>query len=158
MLVNLSSDPNLPLYSDNQIKDRIADVQAALTATLIGAATTDKIANNAFKMAHDPSRLALPELYSKVCGAVFSEVGTGREIGPLRRDLQRFLVEGLATQALARSGAVQEDVRVLTWDILKRLGARFASATSQDEMTRLHLADTAAKIDRILKSVVTNIR
>ena len=80
-------------------------------------------------------------------GKVFSEVGSGRNIGPFRRDLQRFLVEGLTIQATAKPGQVQEDVRMLAWDNLKRLSDRLGKAKAKEDMTSMHLRDLKRRID-----------
>lgn len=158
VLLNLATDPNVGRYSDQPIKDAIAGSQMMVVSMMLSAATIDRVSNNAFKLTSDPNRFTLSELYGKMAGAVFSEVGTGRAIGPLRRDLQRFVIEALTTQALSRPGQLQEDARMIAWDTLVRLQKRYEAATSRDEMTAVHLRDMARRIDRSLKSVVTNIR
>ena len=155
ILMNLSSDPNRPSFSPAPIKDMIASLQMMGVSTLLSASTTDRVANNSFKWGDRPDKFTLSELYGKIAGKVFSEVGTGRTIGPLRRDLQRFTVEALIRQALARGGSVQEDVRMLAWDSLRRLRDRFAKASARDDMTAIHLRDTKMRIDRALKSIMT---
>lgn len=158
VLLNLATDPNSGRYSDQPIKDAIAGAQMTIVSMMLSSSTIDRVSNNAFKLASDPNRFTLSELYGKIAGAVFSEVGTGRAIGPLRRDLQRFVIEALTTQALSRPGQLQEDARMIAWDTLVRLQRRYEAATSSDEMTAMHLRDMARRIERALKSVVTNIR
>jgi hypothetical protein len=158
VLLNLSVDMNSPNFSDQPIKDVIANSQAMVVTMMLSSQTVDRVANNAFKLSRDPARFTLSELYGKIAGAVFSEVGTGRGIGPLRRDLQRFVVEALTVQALARPGQLQEDARMIAWDTLVRLQRRYEAAGSSDDLTAMHLRDMARRIDRSLKSVVTNIR
>lgn len=158
ILLNLSGDFSQDDYSDAPIKDLISSMQAAAIANLLSADTTARVANNAFKLNGRADKFTLAELYSTIVGKVFSEVGTGRTIGVLRRDLQRFTIEGLTMQALARPGQVQEDVRMLAWDNLRRLSARLAQAKSADDMTAMHMRDLKSRIDRALKSVVTSGR
>jgi hypothetical protein len=158
ILLNISPDYNRGIYDPGLIKDRIASLQFAVVSTLLSADTTDLVANNSFKLQNRQKNFTLADLYGQVVGKVFSEVGTGRAINPLRRDLQRFVVEGLITQALAPAGSVQEDVRMLASDILRRLRDRFGKATSQDPMTQVHLRDTFERIDKALKATVTLTR
>lgn len=158
VLLNLSTDPNSPTYSDQPIKDAIAGMQQMVVTVMLSASTLDRVANNAYKLSSQPNAFTLSELYGKIAGAVFSEVGTGRSIGPLRRDLQRFVVEVLTTQALSRPGQLQEDARMIAWDTLVRLQRRYEAARSNDDKTAMHLRDMARRIDRALKSQVTNIR
>lgn len=152
VLVRLSADPNSPTYDNMPIKDVISSAQLMLLSMLWGADTVDRVANNEYKTRSDPNRFTLGELYGTVVGKVFSEVGTGRPIGILRRDLQRFAVEALSTQALAPAGAIQEDARMIAWSTLERLHKRFSSATSSDQTTRMHLQDMARRIKRVLDS------
>lgn len=154
VLLNLSGDANSPMYSPAPIKDALSSMQQMVVSMLMSANTTDLVANNAYKTASDPKRFTLAELYSTIVGKVFSEVGTGRQIGPLRRDLQRFVVEALITQALAQPGQVQEDVRAIAMDTLRRLRGRFGTASSTDDMTAVHLRDTTRRIQKALDSVM----
>jgi hypothetical protein len=157
MLLNLSGDYN-GMYSDAPIRDAISGLQMASLSMLLSADTTDRIANNAFKLQERSDALGLNELYSTLLGKVFSEVGTGKAVGTLRRDLQRFAVEGLIVQATSRFGQVQEDVRMLAWDNLRRLDKRLSTASASDDMTAMHLRDLQRRIQRALKSVVTSGR
>lgn len=155
MLVNLTSNMNTGTYSDAPIKDIISNGQAMVLVNILSADTTDRVANNAFKLQHQKDIFTLSELYGTVVGKIFSEVGTGRTIGVLRRDLQRFTTEALIIQATSPSGRIQEDVRVITWDILERLHVRLKNAKSNDDMTQLHMRDLARRIARVLESKVT---
>jgi hypothetical protein len=87
--------------------------------------------------------------------SVFEEVGTGRAVGVLRRDLQRLTLEALITQALSRPGALQEDARVLAMYHINELHKKLKSATSSDAMTKIHLSDLASRIERAQKSILT---
>ena len=102
----------------------------------------------------------LDEHFGTVLGAVFSEVGTSNSILPLRRDLQRFAVQGLITQAGAPMGQVQEDSRMLASDALKRVYGRYANAAKlkgADGMTSVYYRDTASLIGRFLNRRPTGL-
>ena len=156
-LMNLSGDMN-EQYDSMPIKDMISGVQIGIASLLLSADITERVANNAFKLGNNPNRFTISELYGKIVVAVYSEVGTGREIGPLRRDLQRFLISGLISQALAAPGQVQEDVRMVAYDTLRRLSIRFGSAIAANDMTAMHLRDSKMRIDRALKSIMATPR
>ncbi|MER3466517.1 MAG: hypothetical protein C4340_05185, partial [Armatimonadota bacterium] len=133
VLIRMSTDPNSPNYNYMPVKDIISSAQMMLLSMLWGADTVDRVANNEYKTRSNPNRFTLSELYGTVVGKVFSEVGTGRSIGILRRDLQRFAVEALSKQALAPAGGIQEDARMIAWSTLERLHRRFSLATSSDQ-------------------------
>jgi hypothetical protein len=76
----------------------------------------------------------------------------------MRRDLQRYMVNGLILQAGAPSRAIADDVRVVCSQGLSRLKVRFddqaMNGKGLDEMTVLHLKDMSASIDRFQKRVL----
>lgn len=158
ILLNLSPDYNSEVYDEAPIKDMISSLQRAVVVRLISATTVRRVNNNAYKLRGKNGALTLPELYGAVVGNVFAEIGTGRKIGVLRRELQRFTLEGLITQAMAPPGGIEEDARVICWDTLARLQKRLASAKAEDEMTRIHLRDMKNRIDRVMKSIVATPR
>jgi hypothetical protein len=163
VMLNLSRDPNA---ADGQwiapLREQISSQQMLLFTILMSASTTRRIAENAYKLAGDNGAYGLDEHYATLLGAAFSEVGAGRSIDPLRRDLQRFAVNALTVQAGAAPGGVSEDVRMLASDALRRLSTRFGSQLKQtkglDGMTVAHLRVTKDMIDRFLARVATAAR
>ncbi len=148
VLNTMSSDENGAGWAA-PLRSFIGSQQNSLVALLVSAGTTDRIAENAYKA---PAGYNLPEHYGTVVSAVFREVGQSKPIKPLRRDLQRFLLNGLMTQAGAPSGAINEDVRVIASDTLRRLDNRIAvqirTPKGLDEMSLLHLKDSHETLQR----------
>jgi len=157
VLSSLSQDENRPGWTA-PLRDIIGSFQENLLALLIGGSTTDRIAENAYKK----NGYSLDEHYGTIVGAIFDELGQNRSITPLRRDLQRFAINGLMTQANAPQGAISEDVRMITTDVLRRLDKRIvaqeAKATTLDSMTKIHLRDTHDTIHRFLTRSVVSAR
>jgi hypothetical protein len=118
---------------------------------MLSASASDRIAENSYKV---KNAYGLDEHYQIVTGAVFAEVGTNQSIDPLRRDLQRFLIGGLTTIAGAPNGAVNEDSRMLASQSLSSLRNKMLTQLKKpeklDNMTRLHLKDSAETIGRFL--------
>ncbi len=121
------------------MRNLVSGFQQGLVSLTLSAKTTDQISENAYKTGE--GAYSLPEHYGAIVGACFKEVGSNEAIAPLRRDLQRFVLNALITQAGAPAGGIGEDVRLIANDTLKRLDARFMSAKSSDDLTRLHLRD-----------------
>jgi hypothetical protein len=155
MLMNLSADPNSKRYDPVAIKDIISGCQRAVVSVLLSSDTLSRVANSSFKWGDRKDRFTLTELYGTLTRNIYSEVGTGKEVGVLRRELQRFLTDALATQALSASGRLDSDAKMLAFHHLKTLGGRLQKATSSDEMTRIHLQDLARKVNRALNAVTT---
>jgi hypothetical protein len=139
------------------VRDFIGANQHALVAMVMSAGTTDRIAENAFKVGTKGS-YSLDEHYGLLMGAVFKEVGNGLPIAPLRRDLQRFVLSGLMIQAGAPEGAVSDDVRMIANDSLRRLSARLATAKGKaklDDFTKVYLNDSCDEIRRFMSRLST---
>lgn len=155
ILSTLSFDENKSSWNA-PLREVIGQQQASLLALLIGASTTDRIAENAYKQ----NSYGLDEHYGTIVGAIFSEVGQSKSVTPLRRDLQRFAIGGLMTQAGAPQGAISEDVRMISADVLRRLDkrivAQIAKPSGLDSITKIHLRDSHETISRFLnRSMVT---
>lgn len=155
MLMNLSSAPFAENYDPVAIKDVVAGAQRAILSTLLSADTISRVSNNAFKWGGRKDRFTMTELYGSLARDVYGEIGTGNEIDPLRRDLQRFLTDALVRQYLAPAGAVDSDARMLAFHHLKTLGGRLSKAKSSDETTTIHLNDLHHRVNRALNSVTT---
>ncbi|MEZ0326521.1 MAG: zinc-dependent metalloprotease [Fimbriimonas sp.] len=150
VLTSLSTDENEGSWTA-PVRDFIGFNQQNLVALMLSASASDRIAENSYKV---KGAYGLDEHYQIVTGAVFAEVGTNQSIDPLRRDLQRFLVNGLTTIAGAPNGAVNEDSRMLASQSLSSLRnkmlAQLKHSDKLDNMTRLHLKDSSESIGRFL--------
>lgn len=112
----------------------------------------------------DPrSAYRLETMLADVKRAVWTELGSGATIDAYRRDLQRthlsrlteFVVDAPSAPAAERSradAAARSDIRALARAQLRELRAEAAAAARRapDRMTRVHLEDAVARIDRAL--------
>ncbi|MEE8488505.1 MAG: zinc-dependent metalloprotease, partial [Gemmatimonadota bacterium] len=101
------------------------------------------------------------ELFATLTDAVWSELGSGgnaRSTDAIRRNLQRIYTDRLA--GLSLSQAVPGDASALARLELTELSRRLGTALSRarvDRVTRAHLAETKARVDRTLEaSIVLN--
>ncbi len=140
------------------LRSIIGGNQIAVLSALMSANKTDDILENDFKMEGLADRYTIAEHFNWMFAAVFKEIGQGTNITSMRRDLQRYMVNGLIIQAGAPSRAIADDVRVVCSQGLVRLKARFdaqaLAGKKLDEMTLLHLKDMSASIDRFQKRVL----
>jgi hypothetical protein len=157
VLTNLSQDPSVGSPWTAPLREVIAQQQMMLYSMLMSAATTRRIAENQFKWKDKAGSYGLDEHFAVLLGGVFSEVGAGKPVPALRRDLQRFAINALMVQAGAPAGGVSEDVRMLASDSIRRLSERFgkqlANATKLDGMTKVHLRDSKETMDRFLARI-----
>jgi hypothetical protein len=156
VVMNLSVDPNSDLAAGwtAPLRQLISGQQERMLARLMSASTTDRICENQYKWGKTKGAYTIDEHYGLLLGTVFSEVGSDQEISPTRRDLQRFATNVLMLQASAPANGVNEDVREISNDSLKRLSKRMGDqlvhATKLDGMTKVHLRDTKDAIDKFL--------
>lgn len=155
-MLNLSQDMNDDSSANwtAPMRDFLSMQQTMLYAMLMSADTTDRIVENSYKLSGNPKSYDVDEHFATVLRAVFSELGQNKSISPLRRDLQRFAVNGLMTQAGAGQGLLNTDTRMVAGDSLKQLQKRYsaqlANTKGLDKMTVLYLRDTKEVIDRFL--------
>ncbi len=140
------------------LRSVIGGNQIAVLSALMSANKTDDILENDFKMEGAKDRYTVAEHFNWMFAAVFKEIGQNKNITSMRRDLQRYMVNGLIVQAGAPSRAIADDVRVVCSQGLARLKVRFdeqaKNGKALDEMTLLHLKDMSANIDRFQKRIL----
>ncbi len=138
------------------ILDAIANLQGRVLSSLMAPPRLARVANNEFKT-QGPGALTLVEVYRAVDGAVWSELGTAKAVGQLRRELQRRHVDLLMRYMLRPPNGLPADGRMLAWNSLRTLTGRIknAQARTTDETTKIHLAECAMRIDRALSAQET---
>lgn len=162
VVMNFSIDPNSEMSSlwTAPIRQLISSQQMRMLARLFSASTTDRICENQYKWGNTKGAYTIDEHYGLLLGTVFSEVGKNQDITPTRRDLQRFATNVLMIQASAPPNSVNEDVREICNDSLKRLSSRFGEQLAHDkgldDMTQVHLRDTKDQIDKFLARQYTS--
>lgn len=133
------------------IRDTIAGVQRAALARLFSPAVLRRVVNNEYKVGDAETALTLPELFHSVNGAVWSELDSGKNVGTLRRQLQRSHLDTMIDLCL-KAGGGPDDARMLAWDQLRQLKRRIAAdrSRSHDEYTQVHLDESLMRISRAL--------
>lgn len=113
----------------------------------------NRVANNEFRT-HDT--LTLAQLFNSVNASIWSELSTGREISPLRRQLQRDDLSLLCDFVVKKDASVPDDARTLAFAQLQDLRGRIAAAkpAAKGEYGKAHLAECLAQIDQALHAQV----
>lgn len=166
------------LPMDFPVLEMVGLVQTFLMEELLDPVRVNRLVANELR-ARPGEAFTAAELFRTVTDAVWSELGetgtTARPVNAFRRNLQRahlshlggMLVAGGATLLItpggARSVGTPEDARSLARLELTRLSARMAQVLAVpgglDAMTRAHLEESKARIDRVLEaSMTTTVR
>jgi hypothetical protein len=101
--------------------------------------------------------VGIPELFDTLTGAIWAELDpkAPRNIGSVRRDLQRLHLNALIRMVLTPAPGTPEDARTLARTSLMELGGRIdripqTQRVALDAYTRAHLADTRERIAQAL--------
>ncbi len=139
---------------DFSIRDTLSNIQTGALKRLFRADVMKRVLNNEFKVGDPKQAFTLAEMFDTVGTTVWSELGARRSVSALRRQLQRAHADLLIQMVLGQT-SVPDDARMLAWDQLRQLKHRIAGARGSrqlDTYTRIHLDESAMRIDRALSA------
>jgi uncharacterized protein DUF4953/uncharacterized protein DUF5117/uncharacterized protein DUF5118 len=141
---------------DLSIDQQVLGLQRGVLDTLMSAPIAQRLLNNAAKVDDPKSALKLPELYTTLHNAVWSELSTGKDITLFRRNLQREYVTRVADALLRPSGSMPADARALLRVEATRLRAdlRRASTRRMSEEAKAHILEMGAMLDEAQKAPI----
>ena len=159
-LVELTTDPYSGFAGFNSfpVKDQVASIQRSAVNYLFSPGVLSRISNNEFKTKDFRKALTLPEVFTATRKAVWSELEGKRNIGVLHRELQRAYLDALFGMVLSSGASMPNDAKMLAWHELKQVRKSLelaGMAKDYDTYTRLHLEDSAMKINRVLDAKLT---
>ena len=139
--------------TDYQVPERLLGLQSAVLGYLMSDVIAARILDSVGKFDRPAEAFQLGELYERLMRDVWIELGTGRTIAPMRRELQRDHVNRLALAVLRPIGTPRADARGLLREQTKALLVRLQSAQGRgglDAQTRAHLADSVDTLRQAL--------
>jgi len=104
--------------------------------------------------------LSLSELYDTLQDAIWSELKTGREITPMRRNLQREHLRRMVNMLLRATPGTPADARSLMRMDAEALAAQIRKAKAKSgfsKETRAHLAESLETLDQALKAPLQRV-
>jgi hypothetical protein len=140
----LLSPPQMVLTMQRGVLDQ---VMSDVTATrIVDSQGLVKVSKDAFQ---------LSELYDTLQASIWSELKSGREITPMRRNLQREHLRRVALTMLRPSGTMPADARSLMRLNAQSLVAELRAAQSKpaySRESRAHIAESLNTLDEALKA------
>jgi hypothetical protein len=131
--------------------------QGALLNQLLDPAVLSRMRDAELRATAGQPTVGIPELFDSLSQAIWSEIDqkTPRNIGSVRRDLQRLHLNALIRMVVAPEPGTPEDARSLARVALVDLAARLDHISqnqrlSLDAYTRAHLADSRERIAETL--------
>ena len=147
---------------DFPLHDWATTQQGSLLGQLLDPAVLARIRDAELRAEPGEATVGLPELFSTLSGAIWSEVGAGsrgrvraRNVTSVRRDVQRLHLNAMVHMAVDPAPGTPEDARALARMTLAGLGGDIDRALAiprpdMDAYTRAHLVDSRERISRAL--------
>ncbi|MDO5104418.1 zinc-dependent metalloprotease [Capnocytophaga sp.] len=146
--------------------ERIKNTQSAGLSHLLNIARLHRVVEN--EALHGEKAYKITELMNDIRKGVWTELTTGSKIDAYRRNLQRAHVELLGNILLetkplpsapaspyykgTRANAHTSDIKAAVRAELSQIRSMARSAASADAMTKNHLKDIAARIDKLFET------
>jgi hypothetical protein len=137
--------------------------QGSLLGQVLDPAVLARIRDAELRADSGDATVGLPELFSTLGGAIWSEIGTGararstrpKNITSLRRDVQRLHLNAMIQMAVTPAPGTPEDARALARMTLAGLAGDIDRTLAvprpdMDVYTRAHLIDVRERISRAL--------
>ncbi|TFW13714.1 zinc-dependent metalloprotease [Duganella callida] len=155
MLSRLGSDHFAQVgRPDVSVGGRVLGLQSAALSQLMSDAVAIRLVDSQEKLDAGKPGLGLDELYSTLQNAVWSELKTGKDIGAMRRNLQREHLKRVVAALLRVSPLMPADVRSLqrenALELQRQLSVAMARPISRE--ARAHLSESYETLGQALKA------
>ena len=149
---------------DFPLHDWAMTQQGSLLGQLLDPAVLSRIRDAELRADPGEPTVGLPEVFSSLSGAIWSEIGAGsrvrvrsRNVTSVRRDVQRLHLNAMVRLALNPAPGTPEDARALARMTLAGLGGDIDRVMAvprpdMDAYTRAHLVDSRERISRALEA------
>jgi hypothetical protein len=139
---------------DVSVGGRVLSLQAAALDQLMSDGVAIRLLDSQEKLEDRKQALSLAELYVSVQNAVWSELRSGKDIGGMRRNLQREHLKRLVASLLRVSLATPADVRSLQRENALRLQRELRGAMDRpiSREARAHLSESYETLGQALKA------
>ena len=145
---------------DQSVAGRVFALQRATLGQLMRDSVAARLVVAPEKLADSSKALGLPELYSTLQKAIWSELASGASISMMRRNLQREHVRLLAEAVSKPSAAAPADARSLRREFAVDLLAQLRKAAAKPGLSienRAHLNESIALLDGALKAQIAKV-
>ena len=142
---------------DYSLNTQVLNAQRKVLGQLMSDSVAQRILDSQVKVDDPRKTLHLSDVYDTLKASIWSELKTGREITPLRRNLQREHLTRVAGALLRPSGSMPADARALLREEAKELRREITAAQSKpaySKETRAHLDEALTQLDEALKAPI----
>lgn len=139
---------------DFSIANSALNLQKTVLDALFADSVAQRLLDSRDKVASPATLLPLSELYDTLQTAIWSELASGAEIEPLRRNLQREHLKRIATTLVRPATTTPADARSLQRAKARELTLQIQAALPRQKHkeTRAHLAESLDTLSEALKA------
>jgi hypothetical protein len=140
---------------DYSLNNQVLAIQRTALNQLMSDNVTQRILDSEVKLDDPRAGFRLSELYDSLHYAIWSELRTGQDIPPLRRNLQREYLSRVATALIRPPATMPADARALLRQDAIALRTELSAAITRrnwSKEVRAHLAESASTLDEALKA------
>jgi hypothetical protein len=142
---------------DYSLGTQVMTAQRKVLNQLMSDGVAQRLLDSEVKFADPRSAMRLSEVYDTLKDSIWSELRTGRDITPLRRNLQREHLSRLANVLLRPGASMPADARALQREEAKTLRREIAAAQNRpgfSKEARAHLSEALTQLDEALKAPI----
>jgi hypothetical protein len=139
---------------DVSISGAVLNMQRTTLNQLMSDAVAARIIDSPSKMRDAKQAFALSELYETLQGSIWSELRSGGDIGPLRRNLQREHLRIVVDSLVKGRATTPADARALQRENARQLAAQIRTAQTKpmSKEAKAHLAESLDTLTEALKA------
>jgi hypothetical protein len=140
---------------DYSLSAQVLEIQRTVLGNLMSDAVAQRILDSEMKLDNPKTGFHLSELYDSLHRSIWSELKTGQEISPLRRNLQREHLARVANALVRPSPTMSPDAKALLRQDARALRDELHAAARRGVWsmeTRAHITEASSTLDEALKA------
>ena len=140
---------------DYSLSGQVLGIQRQVLTNLMSDTVAQRILDSEVKLDHPQDGFHLSELYESLHRAIWSELRSGEDISPLRRNLQREHLARVANALIRPSVSMPPDARALLRQDARALRDELRVAAARNvwsKETKAHLEEALSTLDEALKA------
>ncbi|HEX9390618.1 MAG TPA: zinc-dependent metalloprotease [Usitatibacteraceae bacterium] len=139
---------------DISIANSVLNLQKGVLDVLLADSVAQRLLDSQEKVANPASLMKLSDLYDTLQNAIWSELRTGGDISPMRRNLQREHLKRVANALIKPSAGTPADARSLQRENTIALGGQIRTAMTKpmSKEARAHLSESLNTLNEALKA------
>jgi hypothetical protein len=156
----MSQGANVPMQPMVSPQQMVLNMQRTVLDQVMNDVTATRVLESQAMLPNPKDAFQLSELYDALQASIWSELKSGRDISPMRRNLQREHLRRVASMMLRPSQGMPADARSLMRVNAQQLVAELKAAQKKPAFSReakAHLAESLDTLSEALKAPMQRV-